>query len=51
MTDNSSVSEPSEREKFLAGMRKIVSVPKAEILRREKEAKAERARKRRERGK
>jgi len=40
-------NEPSESQKFLAGLRKIVSVPKAEILRREKAAKEERTRQRR----
>lgn len=40
-------TEPSEQEKFLAGMRKIVSVPKSVILQREREAKEERKRKRR----
>ena len=42
---------PSERERFLAGLRKIVSVPKAEILRREREAKEERRRARERKGK
>ncbi len=42
-------TEPTEKDKFLAGMRKIVSVPKAEILRREQEAKEQRKRERRKR--
>jgi hypothetical protein len=39
-------TEPTPKEKFLGAMKKIITVPKSEILRREKEAKAERAKKR-----
>jgi hypothetical protein len=38
------MSEPTEKERFLTGMRKIVSVPKKEILRREREDKKARKR-------
>ncbi len=38
------MNEHSEREKFLAGIRKIVSVPKTEVLRREREDKEARKR-------
>jgi hypothetical protein len=37
-------NEPTPFEKFQAGLRKIVSVPKAEIVRREAEYKAARKR-------
>jgi hypothetical protein len=37
-------NQPKESEKFLASMRKLVSVPKAEIERREKAYQAERKR-------
>jgi hypothetical protein len=37
-------TEPSEKDRFLAGLKKIVSVPKKEILRREREAKEARKR-------
>jgi hypothetical protein len=45
-------AEPTEKERFLSGLKKIVSVPKAEILRREREDKEarRRARARRRRG-
>jgi len=36
--------EQSEREKFLAGIRKIVSVPKSVVLKREQDAKEARRR-------
>jgi len=42
---------PSEREKFLAGMRKIISVPKAQVLRREREDKEARKQARERKGK
>lgn len=32
-------TEPTEREKFMAGIRKIVSVPKERVLQREREDK------------
>jgi hypothetical protein len=38
-------AELTPREKFTNAMRKLVTVPKTEILRREKEYKAERKRK------
>jgi hypothetical protein len=39
-------SQPTEFQKFRDSLRKLVSIPKTEILRREKEYKEERARKR-----
>lgn len=40
-------TEPTAREKFEAGLRKLVSVPKTEIVRREKEYKEARKRSKR----
>lgn len=44
MAENRGKTEPSEKERFLTGLKKIVSVPKSEILRREREAKEARKR-------
>ncbi|MGA2139203.1 MAG: hypothetical protein ABSH14_10115 [Verrucomicrobiia bacterium] len=45
-TDKDRGIDATPKEKFLGAMRKIITVPKTEVLRREREAKAERARKR-----
>jgi hypothetical protein len=44
MTSQTNSQHPSERERFLTGLKKIVSVPKSEILRREREDKEARKR-------
>lgn len=47
----SAQNQLTPREKFLGAMRKIITVPKSEVLRREKEAKEARGRQARERKK
>jgi hypothetical protein len=46
MNEQPQDKQPTPREKFEAGLRKLISVPKTEIVRREKEYKTARKRQR-----